>query len=57
MDEDANAFTNSVDTFVRIVPSGMAIFTFSGGIKEITIGMGQPIDLDPENIRMILMIY
>jgi hypothetical protein len=47
MDDDANAFTNSVDTFIRIVPLGMAIFPFSGGIKEITIGMGQPIDLDP----------
>jgi hypothetical protein len=47
MDDDANAFTNSVDTFIRIIPSGMAIFTFSGGIKEITIGMGQLIDLDP----------
>jgi hypothetical protein len=47
MDDDANAFTNSVDTFIRIVPLGMAIFPFSGGIKAITIGMGQPIDLDP----------
>jgi hypothetical protein len=47
MDGDANSFFETVDTFIRIIPTGIAIFSFSGGIKEITIGMGQSIDLDP----------
>jgi hypothetical protein len=47
MDGEANSFFETVDTFIHIVPTGIAIFPFSGGIKEITIGMGQSIDLDP----------
>jgi hypothetical protein len=47
MDGEANEFFETVDTFIQIVPTGIAIFPFSGGIKEITIGMGQSIDLDP----------
>ncbi len=41
------SFIDSVDSFIRIVPSSMAIFPFSGGMKEISIGRGQSIDLDP----------
>ena len=47
MNGDAGPFVETVNTFVRIVPTGMAIFPFSGGIKEITIATGQSIDLDP----------
>ena len=47
MDGEVNTFVNSVDTFIKIVPSGMAIFPFSGGIKEVSIGIGQSIDIDP----------
>ena len=47
MDGDANAFVDSVDTFIKIVPSGMTIFPFSGGIKDISIGTGQSVNLDP----------
>ena len=47
MDGDASSFINSIDTYVRITPTGVAVFPFSGGIKEITIGNGQPIELDP----------
>jgi hypothetical protein len=47
MDCAEGSFMDSVDSFIRIVPSGMAIFPFSGGIKEISIGRGQSIDLDP----------
>ena len=47
MDGDANSFFETVDTFIRIVPTGIAIFPFSGGIKEVSIAMGQSIDLDP----------
>ena len=43
----AASFVETVNTYVRIVPTGIAIFPFSGGIKEITIGSGQSIDLDP----------
>jgi hypothetical protein len=47
MDGVAKSFTDSVESFIKIVPSGVAIFPFSGGIKEISIGIGQSIDLDP----------
>ena len=47
MDVAEVSFMDTVDSFIRIVPSGMAIFPFSGGIKEISIGRGQSIDLDP----------
>ncbi len=47
MDGDSNIFMDSIDSFIRIVPSGMAIFLFSGGIKEISIGVGQSIELNP----------
>ncbi len=47
MDGYSNLFIDSIDSFIRIVPSGMAVFSFSGGIKEISIGVGQSIDLNP----------
>jgi hypothetical protein len=47
MNGDANSFTDSVESFIKIVPSGMAIFPLSGGMKEISIGIEQSIDLDP----------
>ena len=47
MDGEANLFFDSVETFFRIVPTGIAVFPLSGGIKELTIGIGQSIDLDP----------
>ena len=47
MDGDASSFINSIDTYVRIVPTGVAVLPFSGGIKEITIGNRQAIELDP----------
>ena len=47
MDCDANVFMDSVDSFIKIVPSGISIFPFSGGIKEISIGIGQSLEFDP----------
>ena len=47
MDGDANAFMDSAYSFIKIVPSGIAIFPFSGGIKEISIGVGQSLAIDP----------
>jgi hypothetical protein len=44
---DASPFTETVDSFIRIVPTGIAIFPFPGGVKEITVGSGQSIELDP----------
>ena len=44
---DGASFIDQVDTYVKIVSSGMAIFSFSGGMKQMTIGVGQSIDLDP----------
>ena len=45
--DDASSFKETIDTYIRIVPTGMVIFAFSGGIKEITIGIGQSVDLNP----------
>ncbi len=47
MDGVEGSFMDSVDSFIRMVPSGMAIFPFPGGMKEISIGRGQSIDLNP----------
>jgi hypothetical protein len=47
MDDDSYLFMDSVDSFIKIEASGMAIYSFSGGIKEISIGIGQSVDLDP----------
>ena len=47
MNDDAGPFVETINTFVKIVPTGMAIFPFSGGIKQITIGIAQSIELDP----------
>ena len=44
---DGAPFIDEVDTYVKIVPAGIVIFPFSGGMKHRTIGVGQSIDLDP----------
>ena len=46
-------FTNQVDTYVKIIPSGLIISSLSsshlsgGGTVEITRGVNQPIEFDP----------
>ena len=42
-----SSFVEEIETFIKIKPTGIAIFPFSGGMKQITIGVGQSIDLDP----------
>jgi hypothetical protein len=42
-----SSFIEEIETFIRIIPTGISIFPFSGGMKQITIGVGQSIDLDP----------
>jgi hypothetical protein len=47
MNDEIGSFVESIDTYIRIVPTGIAIQPFASGIKEITIGKGQSIDIDP----------
>ena len=44
---DINSLPEAIDSFIEIIPTGIAVFPFSGGIKELTIGRGQSIELDP----------
>ena len=43
----ASSFVEQIDTYVKIEPTGIAIFPFSGGMKQKTIGVGQSVELDP----------
>ena len=42
-----SSFVQQIDTYIKIEPTGIAIFPFSGGMKQKTIGVGQMIELDP----------
>ncbi len=44
---EASSFIEETETFLRIVPTGFAVFPFSGGIKKITIAVEQSLVLDP----------
>ena len=41
------SFQESVDTYVKIIPTGIGVFAFENGIAEQTIGTGQFLVLDP----------
>jgi hypothetical protein len=40
-------FQGTVETYIRIIPTGIGIFAFSGGIREVTRGTAQSIEVNP----------
>lgn len=47
MSGSVSVFQTSIDTYVKIVPSGMAIIGLENGVIEITRGVGQQIVFNP----------
>jgi hypothetical protein len=43
-----SALSSKVDTLVRIVPSGLVIKALKGGLNEVSIGLSEPLVLDPQ---------
>ena len=44
---DGSVMQSSTSTYVEIVSSPIVAVIFSGGVSEITIGIGQNLTLDP----------
>ena len=45
---DGAVVQSSASTYVEVVSSPIVAVIFSGGVSEITIGIGQNLTLDPE---------
>ena len=41
------AFMNQIDTYIKIIPSGIVVSAFNNGLNEIRRGLSQNIVLDP----------
>jgi len=45
----ADKVNNTVDSFIRIVPSGFVVISLPGGINRISVGTNQEFSLNPAN--------
>lgn len=43
-----NIFVESIETYFRIIPTGLAVFSLANGVSNLEIGYEQSIDLEPD---------
>lgn len=46
---DSIIYSKTINTFIQIIPSGLAVYALQNGIQQIVIGYAQSLNLNPSN--------